>query len=195
MENQTTITSSLIKKINRICINMQFKTGVASEDLLSEALSKLPLIQKNFSSKPGIPFETYALLSIRGYCLNYCRDKSFLSGIGRPKLRLYQLSKKFPNLRVAAASLMVDYDELVLIHTTISNLRNYNQADLSKEWDLPKQVETKNISVYLSRILTDDEIDLLEKYTQRKILKNKQIQGLLDKVNAHKESLLDILHE
>lgn len=174
---------------------MQFKTGVAAEDLFSEALSKLPLIQKNFNAKTGVCFEAYALLSVRGYALNYCRDKSFLSSIGRSKLKLYQLSKKFPNLHIAAASLNVSYDELVLIHSTISNLRNYNQSDLSKEWELPRQVESKNISVYLSKILTDSEIDLLEKYTLKKVPLTDKIQSLIDRVNNHKESLLDILNE
>lgn len=195
----TTITKSRLAKVERVCKQISFKTGVPVEDLYSECLSKIPNVQKNYNLKAETIFEAYLLISMRGYALNYCRDKSFLSSVGRKDLLIYTKSKKYPNLEMAAASMLVPVEKLRQIHHEIKVLRSYNSVDTADSWKLPIDLKkSKNISAVLSQFLSQDEVDIAVK----SIVEGKtrgidlaEVERIRNIVLENKEMIIDYLYE
>lgn len=155
------ITQKLLNRVNGICIKIAQKTGVNSDDLMSECLSKIPNIINNYDARTGKDFETYLLFSCRGYCLNYCRDKSFLSGVGRTNLLIYQTSKKFPNLAIAAECMQIELVKLEEIHYMIKQLRRYNSVDITDEWKIGENnyyTDSFSRVEVLNKLVSQDDI-------------------------------------
>lgn len=161
------ITKKQLQTIKNICRRISGSTGVDSESLYSECTSKIPKIIKNFRPELGKPFDAYLAISVRGYALNYCRDKSFLSTVNRSDLQLYMQSKKFDNLEQASQQLLIPIHILEDIHLKIKNSRKYNSISIYDEWKLGDITPSSNTSVArlsLLELLTEREEDMLIDY-------------------------------
>lgn len=201
------ITNKHLKTVHNICKRVSNKSGVDVEDLYSECMSKLPLIVKNFDASLGKPFAAYMAISVRGYALNFCRDRSFLSVVKRSHLYLYTQSKKFNNLRQASNSLMVPVELLQQIHLQIKNSRRYSSIDVSDEWKIPVEEYTTNSNnarVLLTEIIDEVEYNLLEDVYINEVDEDtlidtygqqyeEDLQVILSKLEEHKELLLELI--
>jgi RNA polymerase sigma factor (sigma-70 family) len=187
------ITQIHIKKIYNVCRATSAKTGVDVEDLFSECLSKVPNVLKNYDERTGKDFDPYLVASMRGYALNYCRDKSFLSSIGRSDLWLYGVSKRFPNLKLAAECMQIDLSKLEDMHNNIANLRSYSSVEIDKEWMLPHKTKSGNTLDILYSICTQEEVQAAIDFTNNEELSPDRLvlsERAISKIKEYKEELL-----
>ena len=133
----TIIEKKHFRLISTIAANIAASTGIDQSDLEAEAISKIPNILRNFNSKTGVPFDNYFNLSIRGYCLNYRRDKSFISVIPRSDLAIYLSCKKYNSLEEAALRMGLSVTYLEQLNLTVTNNRNFSTISTENEWMLP----------------------------------------------------------
>ena len=190
------ITPSMLKKVERSAKKLSNRTGVPSDELYSEALSKIPNIINNFSERAQTSFEAYLVVSCKYYMLNFIRDKSFLSSIGRTKIAIYNKSQKFPNLRVASNCLRIPLEELKQLHHQVKMLRRYNQTNADDEWKLTDEVfNTTSISssVTLSAFLTQDEIDKAIDVILNGAPADAEYVSILTKILDHHDICIDSL--
>lgn len=154
-------TEAHLSKILRICYDISETTGVPVDDLFGECRDKIVRVLHNFDPRLGKPFEAYLCISMRGYAFNYCRDKSFLKRIPRPRLSLYMKSKKFSSLEDAAIQMRIPLSVLRDIHAEVKNNRPYSAVNVEDEWRLPyNQIsDTHDTCRDLIDELVPDDID------------------------------------
>ena len=131
------ITEKHFRLISTIAGNVAASTGILKDDLEAEAVSKIPTIIKNFNKNCNVPFDNYFNISIRGYCLNYRRDKSFISAIPRSELSTYLKVRRYKNLDQASSRMGLSKEYLENLTLTVSQNRNFSNDSTDDEWKIP----------------------------------------------------------
>lgn len=126
--DQVTIAQTLSK-------NMSNSTGADYDDLFSEALSKLPVIQKNYIADVGGNFKAYLKSSLRGYLKNYIRDHSFTVKVPRRTLDIYMRTRRYSSHLIASIHTKWSEDEIRQAHETVRKHRSYNTNEV-QSWSI-----------------------------------------------------------
>ena len=185
------ITKKHIRTIGNIARRVSASSGVDYEELYGEGIDKLDRIRNNFRPELGKPFDAYLAICIRGHCLNYLRDKSFLSSVKRSYLYLYNHSRKFKTLQQASDALVVPLELLQQIHIQVKNSRRYNVIDISNEWmvSLPDEDFSSEARLLLVELLDTQEYNLLEDF----YINNENEGDLIDKYGEDYSDQVDLL--
>ncbi len=184
-----------VKIASSVSLSMANKSGVSYEDLFSEALAKLPIIEKNYIAKISNSFRAYLKSSLRGYLKNYIRDNSFEVKLPRRTLDMYMKTRKYSSYLIASLHTRWSEDEIREAHEQVKKYRSYN-ANQVQSWSTDAELKTsKNWFNEAVQVCDEAGIDkelLFDYYLDDldpKEMRNKHGKGYLAKVGKQTASL------
>lgn len=132
LEKQVEIAEKISKTISA-------SSGVPYNDLLSEAMFKIPLIQKNYIGRISNNYTSYLKTSLRGYLKNYIRDHSFSVRIPRRTLDIYMKTRNYSSHLIASLHTKWSESEIRDAHESVRKHRAYNMNQV-QSWST--EIET-----------------------------------------------------
>ena len=193
-EDQITVAQTLSK-------NMASSCGADYDDLFSEALSKLPIIQRNYIPSIGGNFKAFLKSSLRGYLKNYIRDHSFTVKIPRRTLDIYMKTRKYSSYLIASIHTKWSEEEVRDAHETVRIYRAYNTNEvqswsvicnsLSATNELSNAVSICNEAEVNNQLLIDFFVNKLSESTMAK----EYGKDFMSKVNIQSKRLKKIALE
>lgn len=187
-EEQISIAQTLSK-------NVASTSGAEYDDLFSEALSKIPVIQKNYIPEIGGNFKSYFKTSLRGYLKNYIRDHSFTVKIPRRTSDIYMKTRKYSSHLIASLHTKWSEDEIREAHETIRQHRSYNTNEVQSWSVIGNSLTSTNEFSEASQICKEADVDTQLLYDffvlrlERKEMIAKYGKTYMRKVNKHTKKL------
>ena len=143
------------------------RTVADYDGMLEYAMERFFNCVNNFKEELGKPFENYLKACMRGYCLNFIRDRSFLSSVKKSDLNVYTSVCRTGSVELAALSLGKTENYVQNIYDTIKLSRKacniYTQDDTC-QLKYEDRDSLNSLLQSFTDLLTDEEYTILNKY-------------------------------
>lgn len=184
-----------LKIAGQICGTFSKKTDVSTDDLMTVALEKLPVIERNFIPALNDNYAAFLRRSLRGYLQNYVRDHSFTVKIPRRISEIYMKTRGYASFLIASIHTRWTEEEIREAHETINQYRSYNTNQL-QSWNAKANAfsETNELSEAIALCREADvDTELLIKFFVEEApiedLKKQYGERILNKIGKHTRKL------
>ena len=155
-----------LKIVEKIVKSNAYRFDVDYHDMYSYVITRFSNCIANFDPKVGKRFEDYLKTCARGYCLNFIRDRSFISAVPKKDKEVYLSHIKHNNYAITAIQYGISELEAKRIVTSVKNLKLSSKVDIADvknlTYDNEKDSGMVKAIALLSDSLTEEEQQLLE---------------------------------
>lgn len=129
------------------------------DDLFSEALDKIPIINNNYIIELGADFKSYLKSSLRGYLKNYIRDHTLNTRVNRKISDIYAKTLKYSSYQIASLHTNYTEEQIRHAHETIRNYRSHNTYSFEC-WNSDDSLVYSEGGSYVAQLAEDYNINL-----------------------------------
>jgi len=192
--SQEFYTAENLAIVSRIVKSNAFKHNADVTRMQNYAMSRFDNCIRNFNPTVGTRFSDYLKTCMRGYCLNYIRDRSFMAGISQKEKNIYLHYCKHHNTALTALNFGISEYEVWATVKSVKNRRESSNVNIDDAYDLQSKPEIsrqlREALTLLSSELDDEDFTLMyDHYVKGKEVPDAK-QGQIDLLTTKIKSLV-----